>query len=314
MRVGLIGPPEREELQRLAIRLEERDVEPVTLDVHGDPCIRMGDKVLEACGVDLTRLAACYVADLGLLPSSAGESAAADARALRASQRHLVLWTTLLARLALRARVVNPPHTWDLHGLKPFETAAYRRAGVPVPRTLATSAAGALLALGESPAPAAGWITKGLVGGYGYTERFEVPRDEAAARAALADGPRLVQERINGENVRAFVVGEAVVGAAEIVAAAGDEVDSRRGTGRVVRTSLPPEARAAAVAAARRFGLAFAAVDFMRRSGAGDFVVLECNSAPFFVEFERQTGVAVSSALADHLTERLSKPARAAAT
>lgn len=302
MRVGLIGSPEREELQRLAIRLEERDAEPVLLDVRGDPRFALTGSSLEACGVELTRLGACYVADLGLLPSGAGGGdPQADARALCASQRRLVLWTTVLARLALRARVVNPPRTWDLHGLKPFESAAYARAGIPVPRSVATTDPRALL---ELPALAAGWITKGLVGGYGYTELFAPPEDEAQARAALAAGPRLVQERVRGENVRAFVVGGRLVGAAEIVPASGAEVDSRRDTGRVGRVVLSEQARAHALAAAKRFGLAFAAVDLMRAAG-GRHVVLECNSAPFFVEFERHTGIDVSSALADLLTERV---------
>jgi ribosomal protein S6--L-glutamate ligase len=297
MRVALLGSPKREEIQRLAMRLEERDVEPLVLDTGADPAIRMGPERLEACGVDLTRCAAFYVADLGLLPSSPSP---------RASQRHLVLWTTLLARLARRARVVNPPHTWDLHGLKPFEALAYARSGLAVPRTTSTSDPHALLQLGPS---ASGRIEKGVVGGYGYTELFEPPADADAARARLAAGPLVVQQRILGENVRAFVVGGQVVGAAEVVPASGAEVDSRRETGRVRRVALPAEARDAALRAARRFELSFAAVDFMREEGTGRYVVLECNSAPFFVEFERLTGIAVSSALADHLSERAPKRA-----
>jgi len=300
MRVGLVGSPEREEIQRLAIRLEERDAEAIVLDVRADPEIRLGPERVEACGVDLTRLGAVFVADLGLRPvQGGGESGSSGA--LRASQRHLVGWTGLLARLARRARVVNPPATWELHGRKPFEIAAYELAGIPVPRTITSDDPCAFLEL--PPAPG-GWITKGLVGGYGYTEVFRPPADEAAARALVAAGPVLVQERVVGENVRAFVAGEAVVGAAEVVPSSGAEVDSRRDTARLRRIELPGEAARVAVAAARRSGLAFAAVDFMREEGTGRYVVLECNSAPFFVVFERRTGVPVSSALADLLVDR----------
>jgi len=302
MRVGLVGSPEREEIQRLAIRLEERDAEAIVLDVRADPEIRLGPDRLEAYGVDLTRLGAFYVADLGLRPARGGAGEEPDSFGpLRASQRHLVGWTGLLARLSRRVRVVNPPATWELHGRKPFEIAAYERAGIPVPRTVSSDDPRAFLEL--PPAPA-GWITKGLVGGYGYTEVFQPPSDEAAARALVAAGPLLVQERVVGENVRAFVVGAAVVGAAEVVPASGAEVDSRRDTARLRRIELPDEAARVAVAAARRSGLAFAAVDLMREEGTGRHVVLESNSAPFFVVFERRTGVPVSSALADLLVDR----------
>lgn len=313
MKVGLIGSPEREELQRLALRLEERDSEGVFLDVRADARLSWSPTSASACGVDLNRLQAFYIADLGLKPSHAGPgaSAAAHANALRESQRHLAAWTALLTQLSTRARVVNPPHTWDLHGLKPFETAAYHRAGLTVPSTLATNDVEELAGLKTATVHAGGRIVKGLVGGYGYTERFEAPSDVESARAALARGPLLVQERIVGDNVRAFVCDGKIVGAGEIVPASGAEVDSRRETGRVKRISLPAAAEHAALAAAKRFELPFAAVDFMREDKTGRWVLLECNSAPFFVAFERVTGVAVSSALADLLTARLKKPADA---
>lgn len=306
MIVGLVGPPEREELQRLAVRLEERDCDALLLDPRGDAPPSWSPTAASACGHDLSRVGAFYVADLGLRPAHAGADASADehAAALRASQRHLAAWTALLTQLSERARIVNPPSTWDLHGLKPFETAAYARAGIAVPRTLATNDPEQLARLPRD----ARLVVKGLVGGYGYTEVFTAPSSVEEARAALARGPLLVQERIGGENVRAFVVDGKLVGAGEIVAASGGEVDSRRETGRVRRVHLPAEVEQVALAAAARFGLAFAAVDFMREDASGRWVVLECNSAPFFVAFERVTGVPVSSALADLLTARLKRP------
>lgn len=302
MRVGLIGSPEREELQRLALRLEERGAEGVFLDARGDPRIRIAPGRAEACGESLEKLAAFYVADLALAPSGPADPSPQErARRMRASQQRLVLWNTLLTLLGHRARIVNPPRTHDLHGLKPFEMAAYRRLDLPVPRTLATSSPRALL---ELPSEVRAWIQKGMVGGYGYTRAFEPPRDLEEARERLADGPLMVQERIDGVNVRAFVVGGDVLGAAEVIASDPTELDSRRDTARVRRVALPEAAARAALAATRRFGLAFSAVDFMREDASGRHWLLECNSAPFFVEFERQAGVDVSSALADLLCER----------
>ena len=300
MRVGLIGSPEREELQRLALRLEERGSEGIVLD-PAQAAVELTSGGESAGGQDLARFKAFYVADLRLPPArDAGGDPELDERARRASQRHLVVWNSLLERLARRARVVNPPATWELHALKPWEMAAYRDAGLPAPRTVSTSSPQALVGLvGAGP-----WIRKGLVGGYGYTTAFEPPTDVGQARALLAGGPLLAQRRIMGENVRAFVVNGELIGAAEIVSAEGDGVDSRSGPARARRLELPAEAARAALAASALWSLRFSAVDLMRDAASGAYSLLECNSAPFFVNFERLTGIDVSSPLADCLIER----------
>jgi glutathione synthase/RimK-type ligase-like ATP-grasp enzyme len=113
-----------------------------------------------------------------------------------------------------------------------------------------------------------------------------------------------VQERIERDNVRAFVLGDRVIGAAEVVPLTPSEVDSRRGDSRVWRIALPEETARTAVAAARRWGMPFSAVDFMRESATGRFVLLKCNLAPFFVNFEAWTGLDISGKRADHLVER----------
>ena len=60
----------------------------------------------------------------------------------------------------------------------------------------------------------------------------------------------------------------------------------------------------AGVAGGVAAGLTFSAVDFMRDEATGTYEVLECNSSPFFVNFEAYSGVMVSGALADYLTDR----------
>lgn len=312
-RVALLGPSDRPELQRLAIRLEERGVEPVFLDSRQDPAIAMTPRTVRACGEDLSDLRACYVVDLGLRrPFVAGQDGlpdlAASATALDASRRHLALWNTVLERMARQGPVVNPPRSHDLHSLKPWELAVYERRGLPAPATLATSDPAALAA--PPPAASGAWIRKGLVGGYGYTEAFAPPPDAAAAGGLLGEGPLLVQERVEGDNLRAFVLDGEVLGAAIVMPGRADDTDSRRDTGRVRRVELPSTAGQAAVAAARRWGMTFAAVDFMIDAATGRHLVLECNSAPFWVNFEKQTGVAIADALAAYLV----RPPRASAT
>jgi glutathione synthase/RimK-type ligase-like ATP-grasp enzyme len=307
IRVGLIGPPDREELVRLSIRLEERSAEGVLLDSRKDPVIRIAREGESACGVNLTDVSAFYVVDLGLRSSAVrkenGElDLEASASALSSSRRHLSAWNSLLAHLSMRCPVVNPPQTHDLHSLKPWETAVYGRMGIPVPVTLATSDAGALLNLpGDPPG---GWIHKGMVGGCDYTEEFTPADSVNGAREKLRLGPLMVQERIMGDNLRAFVLDGVMIGAAEVISRAGTETDTRRGDIRVRRVTLPDEAARAAVAAADRWGMIFAAVDFMVDARTGRHIILECNSAPFFVNFESMTGVPVSSMLSEYLVGR----------
>ncbi len=306
-RVGLIGPPDRGEIERLAMRLEERGAEGVVLDPRPDPGIVLTAGGESACGVDLHGFAGFYVADLGIrspvVPAGdGGVDAAASEAAGASSRRHLAAWNALLERLAARSRVVNPPRTHDLHALKPWEMWVYEREDIPSPWTLGTSDPSGLLDLPAGPRVE--WIRKGMVGGYGYTEAFEPPAGGAEAGEILSAGPVMIQGRVQGDNVRAYVVGGRVIGAAEVVPVEGDEVDSRRGEIRVRRRELPPEAARTAVRAAARWGLAFAAVDLMVDAAGGGYVVLECNSAPFFLAFEQQTGWDVSSRLADYLLGR----------
>ncbi|HER43393.1 MAG TPA: hypothetical protein ENO08_02930 [Candidatus Eisenbacteria bacterium] len=143
MRVGIVGPSDREEMIRLAIRVEERGAEGVILDSRKNPDIRIGPDGESACGVDLSEFSSFYVADLGL-PSPVARRGdgeidrEASAAALYASRRQLAAWNALLSRLETRCAVVNPFRTHELHSLKPWETAVYNRMGLPVPVTIAT--------------------------------------------------------------------------------------------------------------------------------------------------------------------------------
>lgn len=306
-RVGLIGPPDREELARLAMRLEERGAVGVLLDSAQDPDIVLTRDSETAYGESMRDFSGFFVADLGVRPvlryfpdGRVDENASKEAR--KSSQRHLATWFALLHRLSARSRVVNPPQTFDLHALKPWEMSGYARAELPIPRTVATSDSRMIQDLPGGPGVQ--WIQKGMVGGYGYTEAFEPPESDDAAEEILSSAPRMIQERVQGDNVRAFVLDGKVIGAAEIASFEGSETDSRRGDVRVRRLQIPAEAEAIAIKAAGRWGLKFAAVDFMVEAGTHRHILLECNSAPFFLSFEQQTGWDISSRLADYLIGR----------
>jgi hypothetical protein len=50
--------------------------------------------------------------------------------------------------------------------------------------------------------------------------------------------------------------------------------------------------------------MTFSAVDFMREARSGRYLMLEANSAPFFVTFEARAGLDISGRLADYLLGR----------
>lgn len=307
-RIALIGPGDREELQRLALRLEERDAEPLLVDTRREAEIRVGPDREEACGVSFAGVSGVYVAALGLPnPRVVDEHGVVDVeasrRALAHSQSVWAAWRVLLERLARRMPVANPPASYDVHGLKPFEIATYLARGWRAPTTVSTDAPRELLAVDLARTPH-GRVRKDLVGGYGYTEVFSPPADEDSARSLLAESALMVQERIEGDAVRAFVVGGRVVVAAESLPQTYGEVDSRRGTVRVRRIDLPGEVCELSKAIAAEWGMLFAGVDWMRAAGGREWVLLECNSSPFFVELERRTGADIGGALADLLLRR----------
>jgi len=307
-KIALIGPEDREEIQRLALRLEERSAESVIVDTRKPAAIRIDASGEEVCGVSLEGVTGVYVADLGLpRPRVAREDGTVDVEASREALAHSqatwASWRHLLERLSGRAAVVNPPASYDVHGLKPFEIASYSGQGWRAPATLSTDAPEALLDLGEAGAPH-GRVRKDLVGGYSFTERLTPPTSLDEASAALAGSALMVQERIEGDAVRAFVIGGRMLVAAEILTQGYGEIDSRRGTARVRRIELPGELCELSKSVAAHWNMSFAGVDWMRAAGGREWVLLECNSAPFFVEFERRTGADIGSALADLLLRR----------
>lgn len=116
----------------------------------------------------------------------------------------------------------------------------------------------------------------------------------------------LVQEFIkeaNGEDVRAFVVGDKVIAAMRRKAAEGEfRANIHRG-GKSERVELTEEESAAAVLAAKAVGLHVAGVD-MLRSHSGP-KILEINSSPGLQGIEGATGVDVAGLIIEYLADTI---------
>jgi ribosomal protein S6--L-glutamate ligase len=121
----------------------------------------------------------------------------------------------------------------------------------------------------------------------------------------------LIQKFISeaeGTDIRALVVGRRVVAAMRRQAVAGEFRTNihRGGTAKKVR--LSPEARKAAIAAARVLGLRVAGVDLIEsREGP---MVMEVNSSPGLEGIQTTTGVDVAGAIIEYIERELSPETR----
>ncbi len=231
-----------------------------------------------------------------LAPAHAEDLAARPHGLLAQSrEKYAVLASLVLTLQSEGVRVVNPLEVNAQHSQKPYQLELLRRAGLPVPRYLATNDPRAVRRFARQVKRA---VYKPLAGG--ATVREVEPSDLSAERLeTLATAPVLFQELVEGVAVRAYVVGKMVVAAAEI---RSRELDYRRGEESVTLTTLTRGETAAARRAATACGMAFAGVDMLRTSEG--HVLLECNPSPMFAVFEDKTGADVSGPLAEYLQSR----------
>ncbi len=207
-------------------------------------------------------------------------------------ERVAFIASTLLSLESQGIPVVNSLEVNSQHSRKPLQLELLRRAGLPVPRSLASNDPKAVKAFVKDVRAA---VFKPLAGG--ATVRRVQKEDLSRERLeGLTLAPVLFQELLEGISVRVYVVGKRVVAAAEIHST---ELDYRRDEGVVASTRLTIEERRAAVSAAAACDMRFSGVDLIR--GAKGFHVLECNPSPMFAVFEEKTGLDVAGPLAKYL-------------
>lgn len=128
--------------------------------------------------------------------------------------------------------------------------------------------------------------------------------DAAVIRAfAAVDSPIALQEYVEGEDVRVYVIDGEVVAAARITAG---ELDYRRDpdfVNRMHALELPRDVQKKTAAVFERHRLVCGSMD-LRLTGDGDFVFLEVNSGGSYFELQRALGIKISELLADFLLSR----------
>ena len=199
-------------------------------------------------------------------------------------------------------RVLNSPHAIERTVDKFYTTSLLERAGLPTPETRVCETPDAAFAcfreLGDV-------VVTPLYGSRGLG-MVRVSDEETAWRVFRAieaiRGVYYLQRTVEhgGRDVRAFVVGERVIGAIER-RADGWRTNVSRG-GRAVPFELPPVYAELAVRAAQAVNAEYAGVDLLPATD-GTVYVLEVNGIPGWRGLQEATGVDVASAVVRQLLD-----------
>ena len=109
-----------------------------------------------------------------------------------------------------------------------------------------------------------------------------------------------------GKDVRAFVIGDRVVGAIRRVAQGQEFRSNVHRGGKAEAITLAPEYEATAVRAAQILGLRVAGVDMLEATGGPQ--VMEVNSSPGLEGIEGATGLDIAGAVIDYIANRVNLP------
>jgi [lysine-biosynthesis-protein LysW]---L-2-aminoadipate ligase len=203
-------------------------------------------------------------------------------------------------------RTVNEPDVLELAGDKVRTSLRLAEKGVPTPRTIvALSAEAATKAIEAIGYPA---VLKPAIGSWGRLlakvdnrEAAEQILEHKEALASPIHSVFYVQEYVEkpGRDLRAFVVGDAVV-AAMFRRSSDWRTNSARGA--VAEAApLTPELTELSLRAAEAVGGGVLAVDLMERKG--ELVVHEVNPTPEFKALQGATGVDVAGRIVDYALE-----------
>jgi RimK family alpha-L-glutamate ligase len=199
--------------------------------------------------------------------------------------------------------VMNPPRAIEASVDKYLALARLDAEGLPVPPTWAGESAADALTVFE--ALGGDVVVKPLFGSEGRglvrVSDFELARRTFQTLERL--GAVLYVQRFlphDGHDLRAFILGDRVLGAIRRFAAGGDWRTNVAVGGRAEACRLDPEAERIALHAARAVGARMAGVDLLpdRRGG---LVVLEVNAVPGWRALAAATGVDVAAAVLEEL-------------
>lgn len=197
--------------------------------------------------------------------------------------------------IQLPARWVNGWNAFQMHQTKPVQLAKVAELGVPIPATLLSNDATSIREFVELHPNC---IFKPVQGG-AHTRRVteEHLTDENLTRLEYC--PVTIQEEIPGTNIRVFIAGEQVH-ACEVRT---ESIDFRDDADAHIEVhDLPNEVAQWCQKSARALELLWTGID-LRMTPEGEYHFLEANPSPMFMGFEEYSGLPLTDALLELLTE-----------
>lgn len=211
---------------------------------------------------------------------------------------YFVSWLLQLAHRG--ATLVNGPHAASVLQYKPYQLHALRSLGAKVPRTLISNDPAAIRAF---HAEVKDVIYKPVLGG-AITRVLDA---EALERLeTVTASPVIFQERVRGDDLRVMLVGDELVSCVAIQTPQQhldfrDDPVYSGGEAAYREVVLPEPVQRFCRSAAKACGLTFAGIDIKQH--AGDFVFLELNSSPIYLDVELKLGHPISRAIARRVVE-----------
>ena len=313
MRIALLGPPGDAQSLAVSRELQQRGVE--VLAVSSDALERhrpvwLWDGVLRIDGQPLEDLRSIYVRSLPSphppLVEMGGELVLRRdwfAGYMQARERSGFLTAALLCLEAGGVRLVNPVQAGAALQSKPWQLDVLRRLGAALPRTLISNDPERIRAFHAAEAAAgAEVIFKPLLGG-ALTRLLD--EGVLAQLDAVRAAPVIFQQRIHGDDIRVVLVGDALVSSVAIGTPEPhldfrDDPVYRAGGAHYRPVSLPMPVVQLCRRAAAACGLVFAGID-LKHTASGEWLFLELNSSPVYLDVEHKLGHPISASLAELL-------------
>jgi glutathione synthase/RimK-type ligase-like ATP-grasp enzyme len=309
LRIGLIGPPDDAEIQRLETKLTERGADPFLLDLTQrlpdlDLTLEVDDGLqLRLDGAPVDDVGAWYARRLGLWDPMLPEEPTPEEweafydryRAWHAVETEKAITAgSILEILAERSTVVNPPRSVYDHLRKSYQLARMKAAGVPVPAFQVTTSVDEAVAFAEAHERVV-YKPRG-----GPRHVLEVTPETIREREdAFGTEPVLLQRLVEGDHHRVHLVDD-LVAAGRFTFDADERVDYRAADTGLEAVDLDPDTVELCRTAMEASRMRYTGLDLILDEDEQPWF-LECNPAPMFAVFEDQTGYPISDALADHL-------------
>jgi len=311
--VGIFGLAQDPQVRAVSEELRRRGATPLLLQadaLNRQQPVSSWDGVASFAGVPLSECKSVYVRSV---PSPHAPVIRQDKavvlhadwfpRFMQARERSGFVVALLLSLEHAGVQLVNPPQAGATLQFKPFQLDVLRRIGAQLPRTLISNDPERIRAFHQAERDQHGdVIFKPLLGG----AITKLLNEEVLAKLDhVRAAPVIFQQRIVGDDIRVVLVGDSIVSAAAIRTPAPhldfrDDPCYSSGQAEYESVTLPRNIEELCRQAARACGLRFTGID-IKHTNDDEWIFLELNSSPIYLDVERKLGDPISAALAELL-------------